>query len=149
MNFLKLRVLKVFCSFFCSKKAHYTIVIRILTSNSAKTCLYRYTRHYNPLSNTSGSWILLNVLEKKSNFLTFPATNPNIFSNLSYNILIQKPSGTNLKSLKLRKFFSITRIFFLTVGQNNFGSKIPFFSLSILKKKRISLWDIFHYRRLP
>ena len=142
MNFLKLRVLKVFCSFFCSKKAHYTIVIRILTSNSAKTCLYRYTRHYNPLSNTSGSWILLNVLEKKSNFLTFPATNPNIFSNLSYNILIQKPSGTNLKSLKLRKFFSITRIFFLTVGQNNFDNKILFLLLKLNKQNSKVEFDI-------
>ena len=28
-------------------------------------------------------------------------------------------------SLEFQKFFSITRTFFLTVGQNNFGNKIP------------------------
>ena len=28
--------------------------------------------------------------------------------------------------LEFQKFFSITRPFFLTVGQNNFGNKIPF-----------------------
>ena len=28
--------------------------------------------------------------------------------------------------LEFQKFFSITRTFFLTVGQNNFGNKIPF-----------------------
>ena len=31
-------------------------------------------------------------------------------------------------SLEFQKFFPITRTFFLTVGQNNFGNKIPFIS---------------------
>ena len=31
--------------------------------------------------------------------------------------------------LKFLKFFLITRTFFPTVGQNNFGSKVPFLSL--------------------
>ena len=34
-------------------------------------------------------------------------------------------------SLEFQKFFSTLEQFFLTVGQNNFGNKIPFFSLSL------------------
>ena len=36
-------------------------------------------------------------------------------------------------SLKFQKFFSITNFFFLTVGQNNFGNKIPISKLYLTK----------------
>ena len=58
-------------------------------------------------------------------------------TNLQYrvkrNILFQKlfywsPNFWKFSvfSLKFQKFFLITKQFFLTVGQNNFGNKIPF-----------------------
>ena len=40
-----------------------------------------------------------------------------------------------ISSLKFQRFFSITRIFFPTVDQNNFGDKIPF----LVDKKFLTL----------
>ena len=37
-------------------------------------------------------------------------------------------ANSRLKAKNFKKKFSITRTFFLTVGQNNFGNKIPFFT---------------------
>ena len=84
---------------------------------------------------------------EKDPFLTFPADFlvPIIFSSLNYNcsdILDLKNFQEQVKKafrlknwsdlslfqdwLEFQKFFSITRTIFLTVGQNNFGNKIPF-----------------------
>ena len=50
-------------------------------------------------------------------------------------------------SFELQKFFSNTRTFFLTVGQNNFGNKIPFLVTSAHKNQsrldeQAVLWNV-------
>ena len=63
------------------------------------------------------------------------------------NFTNSQPSASNFKS-----FFSITRtFFFLTVGQNNFGNKIPLFpfslcfSSSVISFRRNMIWWLFVY----
>ena len=73
--------------------------------------------------------------------------------NFSSDLKNSRPSASNFKS-----FSQSLEQFFLTVGQNNFGNKIPFFPTFLVKKfnkykvswiENITLWNRDKYGRTP
>ena len=53
-------------------------------------------------------------------------------------VILVSPLLNYFISLEFQKFFLITRSIFLTVGQYNFGNKIPFF----FSKKKLDEWNL-------